>query len=166
MPELIGSFFILKVITLFSLRRDGWRGVLQALNRSQFATSSPLPLGVSTDLQSSNLPLGVPTDLQSSYLPLGVSTDLQSVVKKWPNLFMFCGFAIRSRESVMYYGLGDYKSPGLIGRTFFYDGLQIRRDGWRGMGRLARGISGHKKKSWNLRRWVTSATKIPTTSLV
>ena len=37
----------------------------------------------------------------------------------------------------MYYGLGDYKSPGLIGRTFFYDGLQIRRDAWRGMGRLA-----------------------------
>ena len=26
MPELIGSFFILKVITLFSLRRDAWRG--------------------------------------------------------------------------------------------------------------------------------------------
>ena len=69
MPELIGSFFILKVITLLSLRLDGWRGVLQALNRSQFATSSPLPLGV-------------PTDLQSSYLPLGVPTDLQSVVKK------------------------------------------------------------------------------------
>ena len=44
---------------------------------------------------------------------------------------MFCGFAIRSREIVMYYGLGDYKSPGLIGRTFFYDGLQIRRDAWR-----------------------------------
>lgn len=66
---------------------------------------------------------------------------------------MFCGFAIRSRESVMYYGLGDYKSPGLIGRTFFYDGLQIRRDAWRGMGRLAvcvgrlAGVefSGHKK---------------------
>ena len=37
----------------------------------------------------------------------------------------------------MYYGLGDYKSPGLIGRTFFYDGLQIRRDAWRGVGRLA-----------------------------
>ena len=69
MPELIGSFFILKVITLLSLRRDGWRGVLQALNRSQFATSSPLPLGV-------------PMDLRSSYLPLGVPTDLQSVVKK------------------------------------------------------------------------------------
>ena len=82
MPELIGSFFILKVITLFSLRRDAWRGVLQALNRSQITASSPLPLGVSTDLQSSNLPLGVPTDLQASYLPLGVSTDLQSVVKK------------------------------------------------------------------------------------
>ena len=31
MPELIGSFFILKVITLLSLRRDAWRGVLQAL---------------------------------------------------------------------------------------------------------------------------------------
>lgn len=52
MPELIGSFFILKVITLFSLRRDGWRGVLQALNRSHIVTSSPLPLGVPTDLQS------------------------------------------------------------------------------------------------------------------
>ena len=32
---------------------------------------------------------------------------------------MFCGFAIRSREIVICYGLGDYKSPGLIGRTFF-----------------------------------------------
>ena len=97
MPELIGSFFILKVITLFSLRRDGWRGVLQALNRSHIVTSSPLPLGVPTNLRSSYLPLGVPTDLQSSYPPLGVPTDLQSVVKKWPNLFIFCGFAIRSR---------------------------------------------------------------------
>ena len=82
MPELIGSFFVLNVITLFSLRRDAWRGVLQALNRSHIVTSSPLPLGVQTDLQSSYLPLGVSTDLQSSYLPLGVSTDLQSVVKK------------------------------------------------------------------------------------
>ena len=27
MPELIGSFFILKVITLLSLRRDAWRGM-------------------------------------------------------------------------------------------------------------------------------------------
>ena len=50
---------------------------------------------------------------------------------------MFCGFAIRSREIVICYGLGDYKSPGLIGRTFFYDGFQIRRDAWRCMGRLA-----------------------------
>ena len=50
MPELIGSFFILKVITLLSLRRDAWRGVLQALNRSHIVTSSPLPLGVPTDL--------------------------------------------------------------------------------------------------------------------
>ena len=82
MPELMGSFLILKVISLFSLRRDGWRGVLQALNRSQFATSSPLPLGVPMDLQSFYPPLGVPMDLQSSYLPLGVPTDLQSVVKK------------------------------------------------------------------------------------
>ena len=24
--------------------------------------------------------------------------------------------------------LGDYKSPGFIGRTFFYGGFQIRRD--------------------------------------
>ena len=38
MPELIGSFFILKVITFLSLRRNGWWGVLDALNRSQFAT--------------------------------------------------------------------------------------------------------------------------------
>lgn len=66
---------------------------------------------------------------------------------------MFCGFAIRSREIVICYGLGDYKSPGLIGRTFFYDGFQIRRDAWWCMGRLAgvwdgwRGVefSGHKK---------------------
>ena len=49
---------------------------------------------------------------------------------------MFCGFAIRSREIVICYGLGDYKSPGLIGRTFFYDGFQIRRDAWWCMGRL------------------------------
>ena len=39
----------------------------------------------------------------------------------------------------MCYGLGDYKSPGLIGRTFFYDGFQIRRDAWRCMGRLTGG---------------------------
>ena len=57
------------------------------------------------------------------------------------------------------YGFGDYKSPGLIGRTFFYDGFQIRRDAWRGMGRLAGVWDGWRgwnfqgtKKSWNLRR--------------
>ena len=27
--------------------------------------------------------------------------------------------------------MGDFKSPGLIGRTFFNDGLQIRRNAWR-----------------------------------
>ena len=27
--------------------------------------------------------------------------------------------------------MGDCKSPGFIGRTFFNDGLQIRRDAWR-----------------------------------
>ena len=49
----------------------------------------------------------------------------------------------------MYYGLGDYKSPGLIGRTFFYDGLQIRRDAWRGMGRLAGcGTAGEVWDGW------------------
>ena len=27
--------------------------------------------------------------------------------------------------------MGDFKSPGLTGRTFFNDGLQIRRNAWR-----------------------------------
>ena len=40
---------------------------------------------------------------------------------------MLCGFAIRSRGACFTL-LGDYKSPGLIGRTFFYGGFQIRRD--------------------------------------
>ncbi len=40
---------------------------------------------------------------------------------------MLCGFAIRSRGACFTL-LGDYKSPGLIGRTFFYGGIQIRRD--------------------------------------
>ena len=35
MPELMGSFFILKVIILLSLRRDGWRGV-ERLARGDF----------------------------------------------------------------------------------------------------------------------------------
>ena len=56
---------------------------------------------------------------------------------------MFCGFAIRSREIVICYGLGDYKSPGLIGRTFFTTDFKSVGtpggvwDAWRGMGRLA-----------------------------
>ena len=29
--------------------------------------------------------------------------------------------------------MGDYKSPGFIGRTFFYGGFQIRRDGKAGI---------------------------------
>ena len=71
----------------------------------------------------------------------------------------------------MYYGLGDCKSPGLIGRTFFTTDCKSVGtlggvwDAWRGMGRLAGygtlggvwdawrcvwdgwrgGISGHKK---------------------
>ena len=32
---------------------------------------------------------------------------------------------------MLYLLLGDYKSPGVIGRTFFYGGFQIRRDAWR-----------------------------------
>ena len=48
---------------------------------------------------------------------------------KYISVFSFKRFVIRSREIAIYYGLGDYKSPALIGRTFFYDGFQIRRDG-------------------------------------
>lgn len=29
---------------------------------------------------------------------------------------------------LLYVMVGDYNSPGSIGRTFFYDGFQIRRD--------------------------------------
>jgi len=35
MPELIGSFFILKVITLLSLRRDAWRVVWDAWEKAE-----------------------------------------------------------------------------------------------------------------------------------
>ena len=43
---------------------------------------------------------------------------------------MLWGYVIPSPQAVagISMGEGDYKSPGLIGRTFFYDGLQIRRD--------------------------------------
>ena len=72
MPELIGSFFCLKVITLLCL-----------------------------------------TVFLGNY----------SVIKK---IHVFNGGL--KVLTVISYGLGDYKSPGLIGRTFFYDGFQIRRD--------------------------------------
>ena len=72
MPELIGSFFCLKVIALLCL-----------------------------------------TVFLGNY----------SVIKK---IHVFNG-ELKVR-SVICYGFGDYKSPGLIGRTFFYDGFQIRRD--------------------------------------
>ena len=65
-----------------------------------------------------------------------------SVIKK---IHVFNG-GLKVRTAICY-GFGDYKSPGLIGRTFFYDGLQIRRDGWRGMERLARGGFQGTKKS-------------------
>ena len=72
---------------------------------------------------------------------------------------MFCGFAIRSREIVICYGLGDYKSPGLIGRTFFYDGFQIRRDGWRGGGTAGGGV-GRLAGVWDgWRGWNFQGTK-------
>lgn len=66
---------------------------------------------------------------------------------------MFCGFAIRSREIVICYGLGGLQIPWFDRSNLFYDGFQIRRDAWRCMGRLAgvwdgwRGgeFSGHKK---------------------
>ena len=65
---------------------------------------------------------------------------------------MFCGFAIRSREIVICYGLGDYKSPGLIGRTFFTTDFKSVGTPNGGVGRLGGEFSWHKKKSWNLRR--------------
>lgn len=53
----------------------------------------------------------------------------------------------------MCYGLGDYKTPGLIGRTFFTTDFKSVGTPNGGVGRLA-GVefSGHKKKSWNLSR--------------
>ena len=63
------------------------------------------------------------------------------------------------------YGFGDYKSPGLIGQTFFTTDFKSVGtpnggwDAWRCMGRLAGcgtpgggGIFRAQKKSWNLRR--------------
>ena len=60
---------------------------------------------------------------------------------------MFCGFAIRSREIVICYGLGDYKSPGLIGRTFFTTDFKSVGTPNGGVGRLAGGNFHGTKKS-------------------
>ena len=45
------------------------------------------------------------------------SADLQSAARSMP-----------AARSMLFLLLGDYKSPVLIGRTFFNGGLQIRRD--------------------------------------
>ena len=65
---------------------------------------------------------------------------MQSVVKKCPNLFVFRGFAIPGNRFWLLCYRGDYKSPVFIGRTFFYGGFQIRRDGRIG-GFLPLGVS-------------------------
>ena len=39
---------------------------------------------------------GIPDTTNSSVIPLGVPPDLESGVKKCPNLFRLCGFAIIS----------------------------------------------------------------------
>ena len=64
--------------------------------------------------------------------PLGVPPDLQSGVKKCPNLFRLCGFVIRSKGVCFFFYRGITNPPLSIGRTFFNDGLQIRRDACRG----------------------------------
>ena len=38
--------------------------------------------------------------------PLGVPADLQSAVKKCPNLFMLCGFAIPSNQALAGISMG------------------------------------------------------------
>ena len=65
--------------------------------------------------------------------PLGVPLDLQSGVKKCPNLFRLCGFAIRSKGVCFLFYWGITNPPLFIGRTLFYGGFQIRRDAWRGI---------------------------------
>ena len=70
--------------------------------------------------------------LLSFTFPLGVPPDLESGVKKCPNLFRLCGFAIRSKGECFPFCWGITNPPVLIGRTFFYGGFQIRRDAWRG----------------------------------
>ena len=45
--------------------------------------------------------------------------DLESGVKKCPNLFRLCGFAIRSKGECFPFCWGITNPPVLIGRTFF-----------------------------------------------
>ena len=66
--------------------------------------------------------------LLSFTFPSGVPPDLESGVKKCPNLLRLCGFAIRSKEVCFFFCWGITNPPVLIGQTFFYGGLQIRRD--------------------------------------
>ena len=48
--------------------------------------------------------------------------------QKCLNLSRLCGFAIRSKGVCFPFCLGITNPRVLIGRTFFYGGLQIRRD--------------------------------------
>ena len=65
--------------------------------------------------------------LLSFTFPSGVPPDLESGVKKCPNLFRLCGFAIRSKGECFPFLLcwGITNPPVLIGRTFFYGGFAI-----------------------------------------
>ena len=79
---------------------------------------------------------------------------------------MFCGFAIRSREIVICYGLGGLQIPWFdksnrilrrisnpSGRLAVYGTPGGVWDAWRGCGTAGGGgIFRAKKKSWNLRR--------------
>ena len=51
--------------------------------------------------------------------PLGVPPDLKSGVKKCPNLFRLCGFAIRSKGVCFSFYWGITNPQVFIGRTFF-----------------------------------------------
>ena len=62
---------------------------------------------------------GIPDTTNSSVIPLGVPPDLESGVKKCPNLFRLCGFAIRSKGECFPFCWGITNPPVLIGRTFF-----------------------------------------------
>lgn len=72
-------------------------------------------------------PLRGPEVIRQAYgaYPLGVPPDLKSGVKKCPNLFRLCGFAIRSKGVCFSFCWGITNPPVLIGRTFFYGGFQI-----------------------------------------